>query len=43
MWELMDRMTDEGVFTVPDVLKDGKKRGGSIGNLVFYVEGGLMQ
>ena len=43
MWELMDRMTDEGVFTVPDVLKDGKKHGGSIGNLVFYVEGGLMQ
>ena len=43
MWELMDRMTEEGVFTVPDVLKDGKKHGGSIGNLVFYVEGGLMQ
>ena len=43
MWELMDRMTDEGIFTVPDVLKDGKKRSGSIGNLVFYVEGGLMQ
>lgn len=43
MWELMDRMTDEGVFTIPDVLKDGKKRNDSIGNLMFYVEGGLMQ
>lgn len=43
MWELMDKMTDEGVFTVPDVLKDGKKRGDGIRNLVFYIEGGLMQ
>lgn len=43
MWELMDRMEKDRIFTVPDVLKDGKKRGGSIGNLVFYVEGGLMQ
>ena len=43
MWELMDKMEKDGIFTVPGILKNNQKRGDGIGNLVFYVEGGLMQ
>lgn len=43
MWELMDRMEEDGILTVPGILKDSKRRGDGIGNLVFYIEGGLMQ
>ena len=43
MWELMDRMEKDGILTVPGILKDSKRRGDGIGNLVFYIEGGLMQ
>lgn len=43
MWELMDRMEKDGIFTVPGNLKDSNRHGDGIGNLMFYVEGGLMQ
>lgn len=43
MWELMDRMEKDGILTVPGILKDSKRLGDGIGNLVFYIEGGLMQ
>ena len=43
MWELMDRMEKDGIFTVPGNLKDSNRHGDGIGNLLFYVEGGLMQ
>lgn len=43
MWELMDRMEKDRIFTMPGNLKDSNKRGDGISNLVFYVEEGLMQ
>ena len=39
----MDRMEEDRILTVPGILKDSKRRGDGIGNLVFYIEGGLMQ
>lgn len=43
MWELMDMMGEDGIFTVPEILKDSNKHGTGLKELVFYVEGGLMQ
>lgn len=43
MWELMDRMEKDRIFTVPGNIKYSNRHDDGIGNLLFYVEGGLMQ
>lgn len=43
MWELMDALQRDGIVTVPGVFTDAKANADRLNEVVFFVEGGLMQ
>ena len=43
MWYLMDNLIQDNVLHIPAVFKDEKKNKQRLNEVVFFVEGGLMQ
>lgn len=43
MWYLMDNLIQDNVLHIPAVFKDEKKNKQQLNEVVFFVEGGLMQ
>ena len=43
MWYLMDNLIQDKVLHIPAVFKDEKKNKQQLNDVVFFIEGGLMQ